>query len=177
MWPNLQETVDLLNKSLMKNFIFCAVYIIFLIIKFQSKNPFEKLALSNFDTRIMKVVQTPHHQSDIRFGVSRGVQSQCSYMSLMWDCWTLFKSVSIWEFFDLNFILQKGDLLFNSLNNYRYLGTEDLPQELFIRNLSINVEFINNKIGEITATAYLVSTTEIVSDCQADKHRSSVDYQ
>ena len=43
---------------------------------------------------------------------------------------------------------------------------EDLQQEFFIQNLSINVEFLNNRTGKITAGAYLVSITEIVSDCQ-----------
>ena len=28
-------------------------------------NPFEKMALKNFDTTIMKVVQATHHQGDI----------------------------------------------------------------------------------------------------------------
>ena len=43
---------------------------------------------------------------------------------------------------------------------------EDLPQEFFIGDSAINVEFLNNRTGEITAGAYLVSITEIVSDCQ-----------
>ena len=63
-------------------------------------------------------------------------------------------------------MLQKGDLLFKSLCNYRYLGMEDLPQEFFIENSSINVEFLNIRTGEITAGAYLASITEIVSNCQ-----------
>ena len=54
-------------------------------------------------------------------------------MSLMSVCWTLFKSVSIWDSFDLDRILQKGDLLFKSVNNYRYLGMEDLPQEFLLK--------------------------------------------
>ena len=85
---------------------------------------------------------------------------------LMSVCWTLFKSAKIWASFDLDCILQKGDILFKSLNNYRYLGMEGLSQEFFIKNSAINVEFLNNKIGEITAGGYLVSVTEIVSDCQ-----------
>ena len=112
----------------------------------------------------MKVVQATQHQGDIRYGMSSGIQ--CSCMSLMSVCWTLFKSVSIWDSFDLDCILQKGDFLFKSLNKYQYLGMEDLPQEFFIENLSINVEFLNIRIGEITAGAYLVSISEIVSDCQ-----------
>ena len=43
---------------------------------------------------------------------------------------------------------------------------KDLPQEFFIENSTINVEFLDNRIGEITAGVYLVFVTEIVSDCQ-----------
>ena len=96
--------------------------------------------------------------------MSRGMQ--CSCMSLMSVCWTLFKLVSIWDSFDLDCILQKGDFLFKSLSKYRYLGLEELPQEFFIENLSINIEFLNFTTGEITAGAYPVSITEIVSDYQ-----------
>ena len=56
--------------------------------------------------------------------------------------------------------------MFKSLNNYRYLGMEGLPQEFFIENLSINVEFLNIRTGEVASGPYLVSITEIVSDCQ-----------
>ena len=63
----------------------------------------------------------------------------------------------------LDFTLQKGDLLFKSFNNYRHLGMEDLPQEFFIENSPINVEFLNIRTGEITAGAYVLSTSEIMS--------------
>ena len=63
---------------------------------------------------------------------SRGIQ--CSCMSLMSVSWTLFKCESIWDSFDLDCILQKGDILFKSLNNYGYIGMEDIPQEIFIEN-------------------------------------------
>ena len=43
---------------------------------------------------------------------------------------------------------------------------EDLPQETFLENSSINVEFLDNRTGEITAGAYLLSITESVSECQ-----------
>ena len=78
----------------------------------------------------------------------------------------IFKFASTWNSFDLDYILQKGDLLFKSLNNYRYLGMEDLLQEFYIGNSAINVEFLNHRTKDITAGAYLVSITEIVSDCQ-----------
>ena len=53
------------------------------------------------------------------------------------------KSVYIWDSFGLDCMLQKLDVLFKSLNNYRCLGMEDLPQEFFIENSSINREFLN----------------------------------
>ena len=56
--------------------------------------------------------------------------------------------------------------MFKSLNNYRYFGMEDLPQDFFIENSSINIEFLNDRNGEITAGAYLVSVAEMASDCQ-----------
>ena len=37
-------------------------------------------------------------------------------------CWTLFKSASIWDSFNLDCILHKGDLFYKSPNYYRYLG-------------------------------------------------------
>ena len=40
-----------------------------------------------------------------------------------------------------------------------YLVMEDLPQELFIENLSINVKYLNNRTRETTVGVYLVSIT------------------
>ena len=110
----------------------------------------------------MKVLKVTYHQGDIRYGMPTGIQYPC--MSLMSVFWTLFKSISIWDFFNLDCILQKGDLLFKSLNNNRHLGMKDLLQEFFFS--SINIELFNIIPREINAGAYLVSITEIVSDCQ-----------
>ena len=38
---------------------------------------------------------------------------------------------------------------------------EDLPEEFMIENCPINVEFLENKTGEITAGTYLLSFAEI----------------
>ena len=102
------------------------------------------MTLSNFGTRIIKVVQANHQQGYIRYGMSRGIQCLC--MSLMSVCWKLFKSVSIWDSFDLDCILQKGDVLSTSLNNYKYLGIEDLPQE----NILYLIEYLDIRTGGIT---------------------------
>ena len=51
------------------------------------------MALSNFDTKIMKVVLATHHQGDIRYRMSRGhtIFIPVTYVSFR----TLFKSASI----------------------------------------------------------------------------------
>ena len=47
---------------------------------------------------------------------------------------------------------------------------EDLPQDLktqdVIENATINVGFLENKAGEITAGAYFISIAEIVNGAQ-----------
>ena len=116
------------------------------------------MALGVRDYTIIKVVQATHHQGDVRYGASRGIQ--CSWMSLISVRWTLFKSPELWDKFDLDSILGKGDQLFKIIGKFRYLAKEDLPKEFSIKNYSINVELLENKTGEITAGAYLLSIVE-----------------
>ena len=108
------------------------------------------------DYTIIKVVQATHHQGNVRYGTSSGIQ--CSCMSLMSVTWTLFTSPDMWDTFDLDCILSKGDQLFKYIGKFIYLGIEDLPQEILVEKASVNVEFLENKSG-----AYLISTSEIVN--------------
>ena len=54
-------------------------------------------------------------------------------------------------------ILDKWDQSFKSIKKFRYLGIQDLSQELLVENRSINVEFLKTKTVEITIGAYLIS--------------------
>ena len=47
----------------------------------------------------------------------------------------------MWNKFDLDCMLGKGDQLFKFMAKFRYLGMEDLQQEFLVENPSINVEF------------------------------------
>ena len=69
--------------------------------------------------------------------------------------WELFTSPVIWDTFELDCILGKENQLFTSIGKFRYLGMEDLPQEFWLENSSINGEFLENKTGEITARGIL----------------------
>ena len=48
------------------------------------------MSLSIRHYTLIKVIEATHHQGDVRYGASRGIQ--CSYMSLISVSWTLFKS-------------------------------------------------------------------------------------
>ena len=65
------------------------------------------MALSIKNNAVVKVVQGTHRQGNVRYGTCRGIQ--CSCMPLMPVTWILFKSPGIWNKFDLDCILCKGD--------------------------------------------------------------------
>ena len=67
-------------------------------IKFQNENPFERMALSSFDSRIMKVVQATH-QYQIWNVEGYTLVIYVTYVSLL-DI--IYKSSSIWYTFDLD---------------------------------------------------------------------------
>ena len=87
-------------------------------------------------------------------------------MSFMSVSWILFKSPGMRDKFELDCILARGDQLFKFIGKFRYFGVEDLPQEFQLENYSMNVEFLENKTGEITARAYFLSITEIANSAQ-----------
>ena len=57
-----------------------------------------------------KIVQGTHHQGDIRYGSTVGIQCLC--ISLMAVDWSVIKSTSRWDNNDLDRTLRKGDELF-----------------------------------------------------------------
>ena len=63
----------------------------------------------------------------------------------------------------------KGDQSPKFVGKLRYLWIEDLPQEFLIETSFMNVEFLGNKTGKITAGAYLLSLAEIVYSVQQIK--------
>ena len=117
------------------------------------------MALRFRDYTIIKLVQETQYRGDVRYGASLGIQ--CSCMSLVSVIWTLFKSPGLWDKYDLDSILDKGDQLFKLIGKFRYFGMKNLPQEFSIENYSINVEFLENNIGKITAGTYVLSIIEI----------------
>ena len=61
-------------------------------------------------------------------------------------------------------ILENGDRLFKSLNQYRFLGVDDLPRTVNMYSYSIDIFSLDNKTGEITLNACPVSLKEIIEN-------------
>ena len=54
-------------------------------------------------------------------------------MSLISVTWALFRSPGMWDTFDLDCVLGKGDQLSKSIGKFRYLRMEDLSQNFFLK--------------------------------------------
>ena len=59
--------------------------------------------------------------------------------------------------------MPKCDELFKFNNEFGYLGVKDCPHDFLTRNVLIDVDFHGNRIVEITAEAYIICITEIIS--------------
>ena len=128
------------------------------------QSPFEKMASSNFNARIMKAVQATHHKDDIRYGVSRVYTAHLCYLCQFIGYYlsTLAERGS----FDLDCILQKEIFCLNLSTFTDILGWKTYRNSFFNKNSLMNIHFLNIRTGEVIAGAYLVSITDIVNDCQ-----------
>ena len=87
-----------------------------------------------------KIVRATHHQRDLRYGATAGIQ--CSCMSLMSVCWNSFISETTWDGgTDLDIILENGDRLFKSLNQYRLPGVNELTSTVTVYGHSVDIFF------------------------------------
>ena len=53
------------------------------------------------------------------------------------------------------------------MNLMRILSLDDLPQNCKIEDVSMNLNYLENKTGEIVFNAYLISLSEIDSSCSS----------
>ena len=86
--------------------------------------------------RDTKIVRATQHQADLRYGAITGIQ--CSCMPSMSMCWSISISVTTWDGPDLDMILENGDRLFKSLNQYRLLAVDDLPRSVNIQGIQLS---------------------------------------
>ena len=88
-------------------------------------------------------------------------------MALMSVTWTLFTFPDRWHKFDLGCILRKGDQLFKYIEKLDILVLKAYPKSSCLVELSsINVAFLENETGKVTAGPYLISISDIVNGVQ-----------
>ena len=97
---------------------------------------------------ILKIVKGSYHQGNLRFGSTAG--NQCTCNSLFALTWSILRKVAIWNAFDLDYILDNGDLVYKKLNLNRSLAIIDLPDNIDTGRGVINIEMLGNETGFLT---------------------------
>ena len=64
-------------------------------------------------------------QGHAKFGETAGIHCTCNALFSL--CWSTIKRVSVWKTWDIDYILEKGDQLYKSLNVYTPLCIDELP--------------------------------------------------
>ena len=93
-------------------------------------------------------MQGSFHQADLRFGNSAG--TQCTCCALVSACFTLVKSPGKWLSTDLDFIIVKGDEIYNSLNKEGHILFNELPRQISLFNTNIDIDFLNINVGVLS---------------------------
>ena len=73
---------------------------------------------------IKKAVLGSYHQGNIKYGETAGIQ--CTRNAFIAVCFSAVKNVSIWKSWDLDFVLDQGDILMKSLSLYHGLVVDEL---------------------------------------------------
>ena len=92
-----------------------------------------------------KIVQGTFSQGNSKFSESAGLQ--CCAIALYAGAFSCLKQMSRWTSETLDRIVEGGDDLFHLIGKNRYLGVEDLPQEVLILNAKVSVAFRYNVHG------------------------------
>ena len=74
---------------------------------------------------IKNAVLGSHHQGNLKYGETAGIQ--CTSNAFISVCFSAVKNVSILKSWDLDFILDQGDILMKSLSLYHALALDEVP--------------------------------------------------
>ena len=84
-------------------------------------------------------VQGSFSQNDPRFGDSAGMQCACNTLASL--CWSVNRKVNIWKTLDLDFVLTKGNEIFEFVNLKRSLYFDELPKDFQYAGIEFKIEF------------------------------------
>ena len=115
--------------------------LVILCIVFLTITVFDQMSFYN----IVRSVQAGFHQGHETFGATKGIQ--CSCISLFSVCFSVFKSVSAWNKNDLEYVLEKGDLVYKAQNSITFLSVPELPTTLVIEDFPLTLNFGADRFG------------------------------
>ena len=99
------------------------------------------------DYNIQNSVSGSFHQGHVKFGYSAG--TQCSCCALYAICFSSVKKVSIWKYWDVDYILEHGDVLFKSVGILRALSMNELPNNVQVENNTLKIEMLDHLVGRL----------------------------
>ena len=93
----------------------------------------------------LATIQATFHQGNDKFGETKGIQ--CSCISLFGIIFSAFKNIARWTCHDLEYIIEQGDGLYKTTGRSDYLSSTELPQEITVENLQVNIDLDANYFG------------------------------
>ena len=93
------------------------------------------------DFAIKKSVQASHHQGHLKYRESAGMQ--CTSNAYFSIAYSLIKKPSIWKSWDLDYVLEQGDILPKSVGIGQPLAVDELPINFKIENFELNGKWGN----------------------------------
>ena len=93
---------------------------------------------------IKKAVQGIFHQGNNRFGEIAGIQ--CTSNAYFAIIFSVIKKVSLWKATEINYVLDKGDMLFKSLGINQQLAINELPHVVNIEGYNIHNDSFYNTV-------------------------------
>ena len=109
--------------------------------KFRRKNNVSFKPESSYQE---KAVQGTFHQENTRFGETAGIK--CTSNAYFAIIFSAMKKVSLWKTNEINYILDKGDMLLKSLGINQPLAFDELPHVVNIEGYNIHTDFFYDKV-------------------------------
>ena len=129
-------------------FLICSATLVFFLNLHYSKVMAENLTQEGVESNpgprnfaIKKSVQASHHQGDSRYQIE-SAGKQCTANAYLAIVLSAIKNVNIWKSFDLDYVLEQGDRIFNDVCRvkgiYQSLAVDELPLNIVLEGVHVS---------------------------------------
>lgn len=85
------------------------------------------------------------HQGNDKFGETKGIHCSCTLHFGI--AFSAFKEVNICNANDLEYVIEQGDILYKSTGSTGFLSCPELPHQLTVEHVNVNLLFTDNVFG------------------------------